>query len=53
MVVGDQVINYEAQPGQGTITTSGRTIHGNDTKFRSELDKGDTIIIENPVFKTK
>lgn len=34
------------------ITSSGRTIHGNDTKFREEIDKGDSIIIQNPVFKT-
>lgn len=39
--------------GSGTITTSGRTIHGNDTKFREEVENGDTIIIENPVFKTR
>ncbi len=24
-----------------------------ETKFRTELEKGDSIIIENPVFKTK
>ncbi len=45
IVVGEQLINYEPQPGQGTITTSGRTIHGNDTNFRTDLERGDSIII--------
>lgn len=52
-MVQDQIINYEPYPGSGTITTSGRTIHGNDTNFREEVENGDTIIIENPVFKTR
>ena len=34
IVTEDKVINYEAKDGEGTITTSGRTVHGNDTKFR-------------------
>lgn len=29
VIVQDQIINYEPKPGSGTITTSGRTIHGN------------------------
>jgi hypothetical protein len=34
IITEGQVIRYEPKPGQGTITSSGRTIHGNDTKFR-------------------
>ena len=52
VVLEDQVTNYQAQPGSGTITTSGRTVHGLDTKFREEIEKGDSFIIENPLFKT-
>ena len=37
-VVGDdQFIKYEPKAGSGKITTSGRTIHGIDTKFREEV----------------
>jgi hypothetical protein len=48
----DQFIKYEPKVGSGQITTSGRTVHGMDTKFREEVENGDTIIITNPVFKT-
>lgn len=34
IVVPDKVLQFEPKLGSGTITTSGRTIHGNDTKFR-------------------
>lgn len=34
VVAPDKVIEYEPKQGTGTITTSGRTIHGNETRFR-------------------
>lgn len=41
------VIEFSAVPGKGSITTSGKSVHGLDTTFSSDLDKGDIIIITN------
>lgn len=34
IVAPDKVVAFEPKPGSGTVTTSGRTVHGNETLFR-------------------
>lgn len=43
-----QLIEYKPQQGTGRILTSGKSIHGKNTCFRSELKLGDEIIVTNP-----
>ena len=40
----NKIVSHEAAPGSGRILTSGVVVHGKDTKFNSELKRGDTII---------
>ncbi len=39
--------------GSGLIVTSGKTVTGQETAFRSEIDKGDVLSVENALLKTK
>ena len=39
--------------GKGTITTSGKSVHGIDTAFSSDIRKGDFIVITHPQLRTK
>lgn len=41
-------IDYLPKPGSGRIITSGRTIHGKETKFMLEAKLGDEILITHP-----
>jgi hypothetical protein len=52
IVTEDKIISYEPKEGTGAITSSGRTVHGQDTQFYAEIEKGDSILITHPVFKT-
>lgn len=47
------VIEHDAVPGKGSITTSGKSVHGMDTTFSSDLEKGDIIVITNAELGTK
>ncbi|CAL1146398.1 unnamed protein product [Cladocopium goreaui] len=57
---GDEVVNVEGGeapdkeidvpvvPGSGRIVTNTTTIHGFETKFKDELEVGDTIMVHHP-----
>ena len=47
------IIEHDAVPGKGSITTSGKSVHGMDTTFSSDLEKGDIIVITNSELGTK
>lgn len=34
------------------INVSGKTIHGEGTNFKADVEKGDSILIEHPLLKT-
>lgn len=36
----DTVVEFPITKGTGKISTSGKTVYGIDTKFKSELEKG-------------
>lgn len=43
-----QLVEYKPQQGIGRILTSGKSVHGKDTRFMQELKVGDELIIRNP-----
>lgn len=43
-----KIIEHPPHPGTGRIITSGTTVHGQETKFKTELANGDKIIITKP-----
>jgi len=43
-----QLIEYKPQQATGRILTSGKSVHGKSTAFRSELKLGDELIVTNP-----
>lgn len=49
---GEQLVESEEVPvveGAGRIVTTTNTIHGFETKFKEELEVGDTVMIHHPV----
>jgi hypothetical protein len=53
VIAPDKVVVFEPTVGAGSVTTSGRTIHGSDTHFRAQLEAGDSIIVQNAVLGTR
>lgn len=49
--IKDKITVYEPTKGSGLILTSGQGANGQDTKFKQEIEKGDTIIIQHPITK--
>jgi hypothetical protein len=45
-------VTFEAFHGMGTVVSSGTSLVGNGTKFNTEVENGDYIIVENPLLKT-
>lgn len=50
----DKVVTYESFVGSGMVISSGTSLNGNnDAKFKTEIENGDYIIVENPLLKTQ
>ena len=44
---GTKIIKFDTAPGSGRVVTSSRSVHGQETKFLTELATGDTLIFQN------